>query len=971
MFSKLRVPGTMALAAVLVLGSAAQADVILNETTFNLSAGVPIETITDGGGPLYGDPQGGDTNFSPGSDTVNGWTFYIEQSTTNQMAFAPGSNLATDAPDGVGEGQLGSKIVTTLNHGVGDIAADVLNMDYGGAGAIAGIAQTFTSLGGEVTITVIWGRHERPGSGLDIVDGTGAFGSYDYQYMSATKGTTYTHTFTPTQPTFKLFFASNAVTGTPGGNHDANGTIDYIKVEQVLQLPLVWDVDTGTTGAQDGVGTWIDTGDNWWDEKSESNVAWDNTKAALASFGAGNAAADTTVTVDATGVTAGGIVFNDAGGHKYTLTGGTITLEGGATIEANVDARIESAIAAAAGFTKTGPGTLELTGESTYTGGVAVTGGTLVGDTGSLRGDVALSNDSNVTFNQESDGAYDDIITGDGSFTKTGAGTLEVTSQEHAYTGDATVSDGTLHLTGWLPLNTTVIVEDGGTLGGAGHAAAIDLLRGGTLAPGASVERLTADGDVTLGAGAAYEWEVNDLDSTTADWDPMDINWDLLEITTGFNLIVSATPGDPFGIKVLSLDSLGDPGAAAGTLEAGDSFEIVRLQTDIGGTIVGFSADAFTIDTSAFLNPMGGLGFVVAQRGGSLYLDVLAPPLWDADTVAAGAQDGDGTWSDGGGNWWNGSGNVAWDNTKADVATFGAAGAGADTTVTVDTVTAGGIVFNDANGYKYTLTGGTITLEGGATIEANVDARIESAIAAAAGFTKTGPGTLALAGARNLAALSLAEGTTRLASGGTSLLVTEALSVAPAAALDLAEGSLIVDFTGDPNPLETITDWVASGHSGGTWQGPGINSSTAAADMQLKTAVGVIDNADGEWAIGGLTEFAGVPVDETSILVACTWAGDANLDGRITSADYDRIDVNWLRWKYNGTVPDGGFRWAVGDFNYDGVISTSDYDLIDRAWLISNGAPFGAGSPTPTPEPATLALVAAGLAALVVRKRKT
>ncbi len=388
-------------------------------------------------------------------------------------------------------------------------------------------------------------------------------------------------------------------------------------------LPLVWDADTDVPddGAQDGNGTWIDGGDNWCDE--EGNVIWDNTKKAIACFGAGDATADLTVTVDAvTGVTAGGIVFDEAGGHRYTLTGGTITLEGSApTIEANVDARIESVIdAGTAGLTKTGPGTLELTGANTYSG-TAVAGGTLVGyagvgGTGSILGDVALSNDSNVTFDQGSDATYDGMITGDGSVTKTGAGTLEVTSDDHEYTGGTTVSAGTLRVSGWLPADSTVTVEDGGTLGGDGRAAAIDLLRGGTLAPGESVGTLIADGEVTLGAGAAYEWEVNDLDGTTAGAD-----WDLLHIS-GFDLIVSATSGDPFSIKVISLDSLGDPGTAGGTLEEGDSFEIVAY----AARIVGFSADAFDIDTTAFENAMAGLGFVVAERTGSLYLDVVPEP---------------------------------------------------------------------------------------------------------------------------------------------------------------------------------------------------------------------------------------------------------------------------------------------------------------------------------------------------------
>ena len=65
--------------------------------------------------------------------------------------------------------------------------------------------------------------------------------------------------------------------------------------------------------------------------------------------------------------------------------------------------------------------------------------------------------------------------------------------------------------------------------------------------------------------------------------------------------------------------------------------------------------------------------------------------------------------------------------------------------------------------------------------------------------------------------------------------------------------------------------------------------------------------------------------------------GDTDIDGIINSNDYDDIDTAWLQWKYNGKVPDGGFRWEVGDFNIDGTLSTADYDIIDHNWLSQSG----------------------------------
>ena len=81
-----------AMAATFALAGTARA-VVLNETTFNLNGGVPIEAITDGGGPGFADPQNNDTNFSPAADTINGWLHFIETSGTNVMTFAPGSDF--------------------------------------------------------------------------------------------------------------------------------------------------------------------------------------------------------------------------------------------------------------------------------------------------------------------------------------------------------------------------------------------------------------------------------------------------------------------------------------------------------------------------------------------------------------------------------------------------------------------------------------------------------------------------------------------------------------------------------------------------------------------------------------------------------------------------------------------------------------------------------------------------------------
>ncbi len=187
--------------------------------------------------------------------------------------------------------------------------------------------------------------------------------------------------------------------------------------------------------------------------------------------------------------------------------------------------------------------------------------------------------------------------------------------------------------------------------------------------------------------------------------------------------------------------------------------------------------------------------------------------------------------------------------------------------------------------------------------------------------------------------------------------------------VDLAGGSLIVDYAPGNSPLAQVAAWVRSGLTDGPegyWDGPGIASSLAAADAVLLTAVGVLDNSDA--IVGGKTTFAGETVDATSVLAGYAWCGDVNLDGVVDANDYDVIDRNFL---FAPSPDDTG--WWTGDFNYDGAINANDYDLIDRAFLFQSDPQSGGGmpAPTPAPEPATLALAAlGGLAALLRRRRK-
>jgi autotransporter-associated beta strand protein len=99
---------------------------------------------------------------------------------------------------------------------------------------------------------------------------------------------------------------------------------------------------------------------------------------------------------------------------------------------------------------KAGAATLTLTANNIY-GPTTVNGGTLqIGDggaTGSLgTGSTTLAAGTTLAFNRSNDYTYSPVISGGGSVSKTGDGTLVLSGSPNSYTGKTTVNGGTLQL---------------------------------------------------------------------------------------------------------------------------------------------------------------------------------------------------------------------------------------------------------------------------------------------------------------------------------------------------------------------------------------------------------------------------------------------------------------------------------------------------------------------------------------------
>lgn len=185
----------------------------------------------------------------------------------------------------------------------------------------------------------------------------------------------------------------------------------------------------------------------------------------------------------------GGSITNNATGTGTN----TLTVSGN-TSPAAFALAITDGTTAKTALTRSGTGTLTLTGANTYTGGTTVnggvlnvnTGGTLGGSAGSLTvnaatgvasalnlnvsqtvnglsGTIAGTGTATITIasgfvlnsTQSGSTEYDGILAGSGGLTKAGAGTLSLTNQSNTYAGGTIINGGALAINGPNILGST------------------------------------------------------------------------------------------------------------------------------------------------------------------------------------------------------------------------------------------------------------------------------------------------------------------------------------------------------------------------------------------------------------------------------------------------------------------------------------------------------------------------------------
>ncbi len=149
-------------------------------------------------------------------------------------------------------------------------------------------------------------------------------------------------------------------------------------------------------------------------------------------------------------------------------------------------------------------GVLTLSGTNSFTGGIDISGGTVAGNSGSIKGNI--TNSGALIFNQSSNGTYSGTILGNGPLTKNLSGNLNLTGASGTYTGNISVSGGSLGVNANYS-SANISIAGGTTAYGAGSVK--NMSNSGTLNPGNSIGTINITGDYTQSSSATLNIEID------------------------------------------------------------------------------------------------------------------------------------------------------------------------------------------------------------------------------------------------------------------------------------------------------------------------------------------------------------------------------------------------------------------------------------------------------------------------------
>jgi hypothetical protein len=132
--------------------------------------------------------------------------------------------------------------------------------------------------------------------------------------------------------------------------------------------------------------------------------------------------------------------------------------------------------------------------------------------------------------------------------------------------------------------------------------------------------------------------------------------------------------------------------------------------------------------------------------------------------------------------------------------------------------------------------------------------------------------------------------------------------------LDMTDNDMAILYGSGTSPLTTVATDIGDAYDNKLWDKPGLTSSIA------KTTPSVTALGFGEASTLGFTTFDGLTLGGNAVVVKYTLVGDANLDGTVNLADFNKVLANF-------NVPSGS-TWTSGSFDYSGSVGLADYNDV-------------------------------------------
>ena len=271
------------------------------------------------------------------------------------------------------------------------------------------------------------------------------------------------------------------------------------------------------------------------------------------------------------------------------------------------------------------------------------------------------------------------------------------------------------------------------------------------------------------------------------------------------------------------------------------------------------------------------------------------------------------------------------------------------------------LVLSGNGGGTFDSTAGAIVVDTGGPLATASSAVVATGGVALEGTLDHGSGTLTVQNIRGGGTVTIGTGTRiKVAPGGGTLGTSRIgdLQIAGSGRIDLADHDLAIDYS-DLSPIGTVRSLIQTGFGGGTWGGAGLTSSAAAAAAATPDKTGLGYAEASQLYATFPADFRGVTVDDSSVLIRYTLAGDSNLDAAVNIGDFARLAAAF-------NTPG---MWFNGDFNYDGTVGIGDFSLLAANYnkILPAGSMFDAVVPEPT---AVMVGAIAGLAVRVRRPRR-